>query len=182
LSPTAPADVLRFWFTELRPADWWRADPALDEAIRERFAATHDAAVAGGLAPWRGTPEGRLAEILVLDQFSRHLGRGTPKAFAADPLALTLAEEAVALGIDSALPAAQAAFLLMPFMHSESPEVHRRAEVLFDRPGLEDNLAAELRHKAVIDRFGRYPHRNAALGRESTAQERAFLEEPGPRY
>jgi uncharacterized protein (DUF924 family) len=163
-------------------ADWWRGDAALDRTIRERFAATHDAAVAGELWGWRASDDGRLAEVLVLDQFSRHLHRGTARAFAADGMALALAQEAVARGADRSLPAVQAAFLLMPYMHSESRAIHRIAQSLFDRPGLEDNLDAQRRHQVIVERFGRYPHRNAALGRPSTAEELAFLEMPGSSF
>ena len=171
--------VLSFWFEDLSPAQWWRADADLDATIRARFGALHEAAVACELFEWRGTPEGRLAEIIVLDQFSRNIHRGTPRAFAADALALGLAQEAVALGIDAVLRPPRLAFLYLPCMHSESRRIHEIAVRLFDTPGLEENLAAELKHKAIIDRFGRYPHRNAVLGRGSTPEEEEFLRQPG---
>jgi uncharacterized protein (DUF924 family) len=174
--------VLSFWFDELEPAQWWRADPALDEAIRARFDTTHRAAVAGELWAWRDKPAGRLAEVIVLDQFSRNLHRGTPLAFAADRMALALAQEAVRGGADRALPPVQRAFLYLPYMHSESALVHQEAERLFRAHAPEDNLKAELQHKAIIDRFGRYPHRNAILGRASTEEELAFLQLPGSRF
>jgi uncharacterized protein (DUF924 family) len=174
--------VLTFWFEVLEPAQWWRADPALDEAIRNRFTTTHRAAVAGELWAWRDTPAGRLAEVIVLDQFSRNLHRGTPGAFAADPMALALAQEAVRCGADQVLPPVRRAFLYLPYMHSESALVHGEAERLFRAHAPEDNLAAELQHKAIIDRFGRYPHRNAILGRSSTEEELAFLQLPGSRF
>ena len=174
-----PADITRFWFEELQPAQWWRADPALDAQVRDRFGAALKAAVAGELFAWRGTPEGRLAEVIVLDQFSRNIHRGTPGAFAADPMALALAQEAVAGGHDQALPVARRAFLYMPYMHSESRAVHAVAEQLFATPGLEANRESGLRHRAIIERFGRYPHRNAILGRASTPEEMEFLAQPG---
>lgn len=174
--------VLHFWFQELAPAQWWKVDPALDELIRSRFAALHQAANAGELYGWRTQPQGRLAEIIVLDQFSRNMYRGTPRAFASDPMALVLAQEAVALGVEAALQGPERAFLLMPYMHSESPLVHVQALRLFSAPGLEDNHRSALQHKAIIDRFGRYPHRNAILGRVSTAQELAFLAQPGSSF
>ena len=174
--------VLLFWFDELQPAQWWRVDPALDSLIRDRFGSTLMAARACELHAWRTSPEGRLAEIIVLDQFSRNIHRGTPDAFAADPLALALAQEAVSLGVDQALPVNRRAFLYMPFMHSESPAIHELAVRLFSASGLADNLKAELRHQAIITRFGRYPHRNSILGRISTPEEAAFLEEPGSRF
>jgi uncharacterized protein (DUF924 family) len=172
-------DITRFWFEETAPAQWWRADPAFDAALRERFAAVHAAAVAGELWAWRATPTGRLAEVIVLDQFSRNLHRGTPQAFAADGMALALAQEAVASGHDQALPLPQRAFLYMPYMHSESRAIHAVAEALFATPGMETHRESGLRHRAIVDRFGRYPHRNAILGRVSTPDEQAFLQQPG---
>ena len=174
--------VLRFWFEELTPAQWWSGGSALDADIRQRFGAVLMAAARCELAHWRDEPAGRLAEILVLDQFSRHVHRGEARAFAQDALALGLAQTAVALGADQALPLAQRAFLYMPYMHSESPLIHREALRLFGAPGLERQLEAEHRHWAVIERFGRYPHRNAALGRESTPEEQAFIATPGTAF
>ncbi len=174
--------ILQFWFHELTPAQWWKVDAALDDLIRARFAAIHQAANAGELYGWRAQVQGRLAEIIVLDQFSRNMYRGTPRAFSSDPMALVLAQEAVALGVAAALPATQRAFLVMPYMHSESRLVHVQGERLFRAPGMEDNHAFALKHQAIIDRFGRYPHRNAILGRESTAEELAFLQEPGSSF
>ncbi len=182
-SPTPEATgVLNFWFHTLQPAQWWRVDPELDDRIRTLYGALHAAVSAGECWAWRSSPEGRLAEILVLDQFSRNIHRGTPGAFACDPMALALAQEAVAGGADAALPVTQRAFVLMPYMHSESALIHEQAERLFAVPGLENNLDFERRHKAIIDRFGRYPHRNAILGRASTAEEIAFLAEPGSSF
>lgn len=167
---------------ELKPAQWWRVDPALDELIRSRFATLHAVASAAELFSWRVSARGRLAEVIILDQFSRNLYRGTPGAFASDSLALALAQEAVALGADLQLEPTLRAFLYMPYMHSESKLVHTEALRLFSAPGLERNLKSELKHKAIIDRFGRYPHRNLALGRISTAEERIFLAQPGSRF
>ena len=174
--------ILSFWFDELTPAQWWRVDPALDALIRDRFGSTLRAARACELHDWRSTPEGRLAEIIVLDQFSRNIHRGTPEAFAADPLALALAQEAVSRGADRALPINSRAFVYMPFMHSESLLIHEMAVQLFSAPGLAENLKAELRHQEIITRFGRYPHRNSILGRTSTPEEEAFLREPGSSF
>lgn len=179
---TSPRHVLDFWFTTLKPAQWWAVEPALDAAIAERFGALLQAALAGELAAWRVTAEGRLAEIVVLDQFSRNIHRGTPRAFAADPVALVLSQEAVAAQADRALDATRAAFVYMPHMHSESRLIHEAAVRLFQRDGMEDSLRFELAHKAIIDRFGRYPHRNAILGRASSAEEIEFLSQPGSRF
>lgn len=179
---TVPSDILHFWFTELTPKQHFIKDVALDEAIRTRFGATLEAAARCELFAWRATPEGRLAEVLVLDQFSRNVYRDTPRAFAQDALALVLAQELVASGLDRRLPAERRVFAYMPYMHSESALVHAQAIELFSQPGLENNLDFERRHKAIIDRFGRYPHRNAVLGRVSTAEELAFLSEPGSAF
>lgn len=177
------SDVLAFWFDETDTALWFTADAGFDERLRTRFAALHLAATRCELSAWRGTPQGRLAEVIVLDQFSRNLGRGRAEAFAWDELALALAQEAVGRGDDSRLPsAAHKAFLYMPYMHSESALVHQDALRLFDQPGLEDNLRYERMHWRIIERFGRYPHRNAVLGRPSTDEERAFLKEPGSSF
>lgn len=174
-----PTAVVHFWFTELTAQQHFAKDAALDETIRSRFGPTLEAAARCELFAWRATPEGRLAEILVLDQFSRNVWRDTPRAFAQDPLALALAQELVASGQDQRLPTAQRVFAYMPYMHCESAAIHQEALALFAQPGMENNLAFERRHKAIIDRFGRYPHRNAILGRTSTPEEWAFLKEPG---
>ena len=172
-------DVLSFWFEEIEPASWFKKDAAFDRRIAERFGALHGKAITGELFAWRARPAGRLAEIIVLDQFSRNIHRDTPAAFASDGMALVLAQEAVAARADCALDATQRAFLYMPYMHSESLLVHDEALALYSQPGLEKNLDFELRHRAIIERFGRYPHRNDILGRRTTAAEQAFLAEPG---
>ncbi len=174
--------LLHFWFTELTPKQHFAKDPALDETIRTRFGSTLEAAARCELFTWRTTPEGRLAEVLVLDQFSRNVYRDTARAFAQDALALALAQELVTSGQDRSLPLAQRSFAYMPYMHSESALGHAQAVALFSQPGMGDTLRFELRHQAIIDRFGRYPHRNAILGRGSTPQELAFLREPGSSF
>jgi uncharacterized protein (DUF924 family) len=174
--------VLKFWFEELTPQQWWRVDASLDETIRQRFGELHRAAHAGELFGWRELPEGRLAEIIVLDQFSRNVYRGTPLAFASDPSALVLAQEAVRVGADLVLSDIQRAFLYMPYMHSESALIHVEAERLFRLKAPESNFKFELQHKAIIDRFGRYPHRNAILGRQSSPEEQLFLQQPGSSF
>lgn len=176
------ADIIAFWFEEIDPARWWRQSDEFDREVAGRFGALHARAAQCELHGWRTGPLGRLAEIIVLDQFSRHIHRGQAQAFACDPLALALAQEAVAASAAAALAPAQRGFLYMPFMHSESRAIHEIAVALFSEPGLEANLAFELRHKAIIDRFGRYPHRNAALGRESSAAEIEFLKTPGSAF
>lgn len=175
-------EILDFWFEELTPAQWYAVDAALDSRIATRFGALHRAAAAGELSIWRTTIEGRLAEIIVLDQFSRNIHRHKPAAFAADGMALVLAQEAIAQGLASELAPLRRTFLYMPFMHSECAEIHRTASRLFREVGLEEGRDWEMRHKNIIDRFGRYPHRNAILGRNSTEEEAAFLREPGTTF
>lgn len=175
-------DVYDFWFNELSPQDWWKKDEQLDKEIADRFGATLQQAKACELWSWRATPQGRLAEVIVLDQFSRNIFRDTPEAFAADALALALSQEAIRIGADQELNADEKAFLYMPFMHSESLSIHEQAVALFDQAGMENNYNFELKHKAIIDRFGRYPHRNELLGRDSTAEEIEFLKTPGSSF
>jgi len=177
-----PTNILHFWFNDLTPQQHFVKDAALDDTIRTRFGATLEAAARCELSAWRTTPAGRLAEIVVLDQFSRNVYRDTPRAFAQDAMALALAQELVASGQDRSLPLAQRLFAYLPYMHSESALIHTQAVALFSQAGLEDNLRFELHHKEMIDRFGRYPHRNAMLGRTSSAEELVFLSEPGPSY
>jgi uncharacterized protein (DUF924 family) len=139
-------------------------------------------AAAGELFSWRTTAEGRLAEIIVLDQFSRNLYRNTPQAYSQDPIALVLAQEAVESGALNLLNPTQRSFLLLPYMHSESRKIHAVAEELFKEFAPAGSYDFELRHKAIIDRFGRYPHRNEVLGRNSTPEELDFLAQPGSRF
>ena len=187
--------ILQFWFQEITPAQWWKVDPAFDSLIADRFGDIHAQATRAELFAWRTTPQGRLAEIIVLDQFSRNIHRGTRRAFEADPLALALAQEAilananaalaqeaVSAQADTALTQEERIFLYMPYMHSESKQIHVVAETLFKENAPESNYNFELRHKAIIDRFGRYPHRNLILGRSSTPEELTFLTEPGSSF
>lgn len=179
--PTAP-EVLRFWFEELTPKQHFAKDAALDALIGTRFGTLLASATQGGLQPWRTDAPGRLAELIVLDQFSRNIHRDTPLAFAQDALALTLARELVAQGLDRALPIERRVFAYMPWMHSEDLAAHTEALPLFSQPGLENNLQFLHRHTAILRRFGRYPHRNAVLGRASTPEELAFLQQPGSSF
>lgn len=175
-------EILGFWFEEIEPRQWWAVDPAFDELLRVRFGALLARAAQAELFGWRVTPRGRLAEVIVLDQFSRNIHRNTPRAFAQDPMALALAQEAVAGGALAALEPAERAFLLMPYMHSESRAIHVQAEALFREFAPAGNYDFELKHKAIVDRFGRYPHRNRILGRESSAEELSFLTQPGSSF
>lgn len=177
-----PAAILQFWFDELTPAQHFAKDTQLDAQIAARFGALLEAGARAELWHWRTDARGRLAEIIVLDQFSRNVWRDTPRAFAQDAMALVLAQELVARGLDQQLPAAERAFAYLPYMHSESLAVHDEALRLFAQPGLEGSLDFERRHQAILVRFGRYPHRNAALGRASSVQEQDFLREPGSSF
>ena len=177
-----PVEIVKFWFDELTQAQWWTKDEAVDAMITERYSELHAQAVTGELYEWRGSALGRLAEVIIIDQFSRNMFRDSLRAFAYDAIALVLAQEAVQVGADQELSSQKRTFLYLPFMHSESALVHKRAVELFSQEGLEGNLDFENKHKVIIDRFGRYPHRNEVLGRESTAEEIEFLKGPGSSF
>ncbi|PKG78443.1 DUF924 domain-containing protein [Shewanella sp. Actino-trap-3] len=170
-------DVIDFWFVKISPKQWWIKDTELDLQITKTFGTALNAAIMGELQHWRKDTQGRLAEIIVLDQFSRNIHRDTPAAFAADNIALVLAQEAVALGCLAELPTHQAGFLIMPYMHSESMIIHQQALPLFEQYA-PNNLHSQRQHQAIIAQFNRYPHRNAILGRDSTAAEIIFLNQP----
>ncbi|MFW1939165.1 DUF924 family protein [Acinetobacter junii] len=175
-------DILDFWFDPNHRSLWFAKSDAFDYKIREQFQIIHQQASQAELWSWRKTPEGRLAEIIVLDQFSRNIYRDQAQAFAYDSLALALAQEAISLQLDAQLSPDQRSFLYMPFMHSESQLMHEYALKLFQRLGNEINLSFEKKHKIIIDRFGRYPHRNEILGRTSTAEELEFLTQPNSSF
>jgi len=175
-------DVIDFWFKEIDQKKWWVKNLPFDHEIQSRFGSIHKAACDNELSSWRVSPLGRLAEVIVLDQFSRNIYRGLPESFASDPLALKLAQEAVSIGADKELEQIQKLFLYMPYMHSESLEVHDQALKLFEDLGLESNLKFEYAHRNIILKFGRYPHRNEILGRESTPEELIFLSQPGSSF
>ena len=175
-------EIIRFWFEEIKPKFWFKKDPAFDQTVCDRFMPIYIAATRCELFDWRNNPEGCLAEVIILDQFSRNLFRNSAEAFAQDSLALCLAQSAIEKGYDSLLPTRQRSFLYMPFMHSESLAIHKQALELFASPGLEDNLNYEAKHHLIIVKFGRYPHRNDVLGRTSTPEELAFLKQPGSSF
>ena len=170
-----PDDILSFWFVEHGPDDWFGGKPEFDAELAAKFAVIHARIAAGEAYPWRVAAAGRLAEIIVLDQFSRQLHRGSPQAFAQDGMALVLAQEAVAGSYDQALEPSRRMFLYMPYMHSESLVIHEEAMRLFTALGNEQQLAYEAAHLECLKRFGRYPRRNAALGRISTAEELDYI-------
>jgi len=190
-----PQDVLDFWFGAPGSATdgqarraWFVKDAAFDATIRERFGATIDAAVAGGLRDWDDSgPRGVLARLLVLDQFTRNAWRGQPASFAGDALALAAAHQLVDSGADRIFTPLQRSFAYMPFEHAEDAAMQERAVALFaalaaGHAGFDETLDYAERHRDVIARFGRFPHRNAILGRVSTPAETAFLQQPGSRF
>ena len=168
------AQILRYWFEELQTEAWFRKDESVDAAIRERFGALYEQ-----LAQLRpnqlAAPLESIAAVIALDQFPRNMFRGSPRAFATDALALSISQHAIAAGWDLQLTQQQRLFLYMPFQHSEDRAVQARSIELFTQLGLADNLDYARRHKNIVDRFGRFPHRNAVLGRESTTQELQFV-------
>jgi uncharacterized protein (DUF924 family) len=192
MSDDSPQDaILDFWFGERSSPEygttrdfWFRKDPAFDTEIRRRFGGAIETALAGGLSEW-SSPRGTLARIILLDQFTRNCFRETPRAFAGDALALALADDAVLRGEDRKLTNVERWFMYMPFQHAESVAAQARSVELFQAlsdDGLESPLTWAKRHAEVIRRFGRFPHRNAILGRTPTAEEIAFLAERGSRF
>ena len=175
--PAWVADVLRYWFGELEAKFWFAKNDDVDRTISERFSALHEQLLRD---PGAGaaTPRGLLATVIVLDQFSRNMFRGTPRAFAADSRALELAKRAVEQKLDESMSRTERLFLYLPFEHSEDCADQARSVDLIAQLG--DSLWTEyaLAHKSIIDRFGRFPHRNAILGRTSSAEELALLEDP----
>jgi len=175
-APT-PADVVAFW-REAGPTRWFEKDAALDDEIRRRFLAAHEAAAAGKLTAWEASAEGALALLILLDQFPRNMFRGQARAFASDPLARAIASRAILRGFDGADPAMRS-FFYLPFMHSEDLADQQRAIAFYRAQNDTDGLKWSELHADIIHRFGRFPHRNAILGRVSTSEEQAFLDGGG---
>jgi uncharacterized protein (DUF924 family) len=174
--------VLGFWFDELTPASWFVANAEVDRAIGQRFGDVHALLATGLPAGWPATARGQLAAVIALDQFPRNMFRGTAQAFATDASALRIAEAAIDAGLDRQLAAVQRQFLYLPFQHSEKASDQDRSIALYAALDNAQALDFARRHKAIIDRFGRFPHRNRALGRPSTAEEAAFLALPGSSF
>jgi len=171
--------VIAFWLGEVPPEKRFAKDAALDRVIGDRFGALRDAVLAGGAEGWRETPERLLAAIILLDQFSRNLHRGTAEAFAADPLALALTHVAIERGWEERYTVDERQFLYMPLMHAEDAAMQALSVDRFEQLGKADALAFARDHRDVVVRFGRFPSRNAALGRSSTAAELDYLAQPG---
>ena len=174
-------EILHFWFEETQPQQWFQKNDDFDKAVRERFLTTYRLAAEGVCDLWRDEAQGCLALCIVLDQFPRNMFRGQPESFASDPKALLVAKHALARGFDQTLPPQQRRFLYLPFEHSEDPADQTRSVGLFQSMQAEDPLGYDyaLRHQAVIGRFGRFPHRNAILGRKNTSEEDEYLAQPG---
>lgn len=177
-----PEAVLHFWFERLGPEQRFVKDAAIDECIRREFFATWQAAAQGELSAWRERLSGRLAEIIVLDQFSRNLWRGDALSFAQDGMALALSQEAQKQAGFAALNQAEHQFLLMPMMHSESLAIQDASLPLFARFCDANTLDFAQRHRDIVAEFGRFPHRNAMLKRSNTAAEQAFLSQPNSSF
>jgi uncharacterized protein (DUF924 family) len=181
-------EILQFWFGEtLQPRkEWFQKTPEFDVEIRSRFLSIYEQAATNQLDSWVNLPESCLALVIVLDQFPRNLFRGQPQTFATDARALTVAQIAVEQGFDRQLPGVQRFFFYLPFEHSENLDHQNQAVQFFEQfqndPDLQDTYDYALRHRAVIARFGRFPHRNAILGRESTPEEIEFLKQPGSSF
>jgi uncharacterized protein (DUF924 family) len=175
---TTPSEVLAFW-REAGPDRWYDRDEAFDSAIRTRFLPTYEAAAAGDLSGWETTADGALALLLVLDQFPRNMFRDDARAYAADPLARAVADRAIARGFDQQVDAGERSFFYLPFEHSEETADQARCLALHHALGDADSLKWAELHADIIARFGRFPHRNAVLGRETTPDEQTFLDGGG---
>lgn len=177
-----PHSVLHFWFQETPPELRFSKNESFDRKIRDRFLSTYEQIREGAFEDWKDSAEGTLALIIILDQFSRNMFRDTARMFESDEQALAIALEGIQMGRDKEIPIEQRAFFYMPLMHSEDIKVHDQALQLFSAPGLENNLKFEFLHRNILDKFGRYPHRNKILGRTSTEQEIEFLKTPGSSF
>jgi len=178
MSEVIPAEVVTFW-REAGPEKWWNKDDAFDRAVRAKFLAVHEAAARAELAGWENSAEGALALIILLDQFPRNMFRGSPHAFATDPLARAVAARALARGFDRVTDETLRPFFYMPFMHSEILADQDRCVALFEALGQPGQSEFATGHRDIIARFGRFPHRNRIVGRDTTAAEREFLDGGG---
>jgi len=171
-------ELLAFW-REAGPDKWFAKDEAFDGAIRARFLALCEAAARGELGAWEESPDGALALVILLDQFPRNLFRGSPRAYATDAAACAVAERALGRGFDRGRDQELAFFLYMPLLHAEELARQERGLALFERRGPGDGLRAAREHRDIVARFGRFPHRNAVLGRDTSPEEQRFLDEGG---
>ncbi len=177
-----PSDVLTFWFSDNAKEHWFKKTDAFDNECRDRFGSAAEAAKSGALDHWAETPEGALALVILLDQIPRNIHRGTREAFAGDEKALATAKAAIARGFDVATPSDKRNFFYLPFQHSERLADQERGMELYATNDVDDGLRWMKAHHKIIARFGRFPHRNAILGRASTSEEEGFLSEPGSSF
>ena len=173
-----PDELIEFWFSELVAKRWFNSTPEFDDSLRHRYQELYEAASHGHLDHWRDTPLGSLALVILFDQIPLNIFRGQARSFATEEHARRVASIAIKHGYDKQLTDQQKAFLYMPFMHSESLQDQNRSIELYEKAGLENNLRFARHHRDIIERFGRFPHRNALLGRKSTEQEIAYLDSP----
>ena len=169
-------DILDFWFAEEMRTKWFASTPQLDATIRDQYEPVWEAAMQGELEGWLDSPQGCLALAIILDQFPLNMFRGTPKSFASETKSREVARHAIHEGYDKQIDTARLAFLYMPFMHSENLADQDLSVQLFEAAGLENNLRFAQHHREIVRRFGRFPHRNAILGRGSTAEELVYLD------
>ena len=174
--------IISFWFNQLRPKDWWSKNRKLDQIIKLKFAATLNQGAKGLLANWRSNPSGRLAEIIVLDQFPRHIYRDRGEAYTFDRQAQSCCLMALDDKAHISLSARENTFLLMPLIHSEEMELQRSGVELLRSYGTKSAHESTMRHLEVIKKFGRFPHRNSSLKRKSTKAEKIYLSSPGSRF
>ena len=177
-----PSDIVSYWFSDETRPKWFEGGPDFDEELRRRYAGAWEEARQDAFDHWTATPEGVLALVILLDQIPRNIHRGTPAAFSTDPQARHWAKWAVEQGMDQRLGQEQRQFLYLPFMHSEMLEDQEEGMALYTALGLEMQLDYMRRHRDIIARFGRFPHRNDILGRASTPEEIEFLTQPGSRF
>jgi uncharacterized protein (DUF924 family) len=182
VEPKWVVEVIRFWFEELAETDWFSKNGVLDAQIRDRFLALHERLVLQTDDPGVGAPRPLLARVIVLDQFSRNMFRGSPRSFAADPIALRLSRTAIEQGLDTAMTKQERYFLYLPFEHSEEADDQAISLNLIQALGDARWTHYARAHKVIIDRFGRFPHRNAILNRPSTPDEIVFLREPASSF
>ncbi len=174
-----PQSIVDFWFSEPVRKRWFDSTPEFDAQLKQRFEGVWEAAARGDLADWEATPEGVLALVIVLDQFPLNMFRGRPESFATEAASRAVAERAIARDFDAQLDDEGKPFLYLPFMHSEALQDQERSVALFAAAGLEASLKWARHHRDIVKRFGRFPHRNAILGRANSAEEQAYLDDPG---
>ena len=177
-TPPQAQEILRFWFSEETKVRWFNATAEFDQALGERFLPVFEQAEAGGLREWGDTPQGALALVIVLDQFPLNLFRHEARSFGTEAAAREVSAAAIARDFDQSLDPQGKTFLYLPFMHSENLDDQHRSVALFKAAGLQDNLRFARHHRDIVQRFGRFPHRNRILGRESTREEIAWLNSP----